>query len=130
MYLYLKCNIKWGIQNTKFKVINQHKNDTCHVQSLEKNIYFGALSSFDCVFTLKQHILLILGSGVNIELFSHDLDINVNVHQNLQPTSTWVNFTFYYEQMNMNSNSICMMTYNPLAWKCDGQWVQVCIHWL
>jgi hypothetical protein len=85
MYLYLKCNIKWGIQNTKFKVINQHKNDTCHVQSLEKNIYFGALSSFDCVFTLKQHILLILGSGVNIELFSHDLDINVNVHQISNP---------------------------------------------
>jgi hypothetical protein len=25
--LYLKCNLKWDIQNTKTKVINQHKND-------------------------------------------------------------------------------------------------------
>jgi len=28
MYLYLKCSVKRGIQNTNFKVINQHKNDT------------------------------------------------------------------------------------------------------
>jgi hypothetical protein len=27
MYLYLTCNVKLGIQNTKFKVINQHIND-------------------------------------------------------------------------------------------------------
>jgi hypothetical protein len=29
----------------KFKVINQHKIDTCHVQSLEKDFYLGTLSS-------------------------------------------------------------------------------------
>jgi hypothetical protein len=52
MYLYLKCNVKKGTQNIKFKVINQHKNDTCHVQSLEKDFYLGTPSSFDCVFTL------------------------------------------------------------------------------
>jgi hypothetical protein len=53
MYLYLICDVKLGIQNTKFKDINQHKNDTCHVQSLEEDFYLDALSSFDCVFT--QH---------------------------------------------------------------------------
>ncbi len=31
MYLYLKCIIKWGIQNTKYKIINQHRNDSCHL---------------------------------------------------------------------------------------------------
>jgi hypothetical protein len=31
MYLYLKCSVKGGTQNTNFKVINQHKNDMCHV---------------------------------------------------------------------------------------------------
>jgi hypothetical protein len=49
MYLYLKCGDKGGTRNTNFKVINQHKNDTCHVQSLEYDFYFGALGSFDCV---------------------------------------------------------------------------------
>jgi hypothetical protein len=39
-----------GIQNTKFKVINQHKNDMCHVQSLKKEFYLGAFGSFDYVF--------------------------------------------------------------------------------
>jgi hypothetical protein len=50
MYLYLKCSVKWGTQNTNFKVINQHKNDMCHVQSLEKDFHLGVLSSFDRVF--------------------------------------------------------------------------------
>jgi hypothetical protein len=54
MYLYLKCNVKRGIQNTKFKVINQHKNDMCHVQSLEKDFYLSAPNSFDYVFTQIQ----------------------------------------------------------------------------
>jgi len=35
MYLYKTCNVKWGTQNINFKVIIQHENDTCHVQSLE-----------------------------------------------------------------------------------------------
>ncbi len=51
MYLYLKCSVKWGIQNTKFEVINQCKNDTCHVQSLEKDFYLSNPSSFDRDFT-------------------------------------------------------------------------------
>jgi hypothetical protein len=53
MYLYFKCNVKGGTQNTIFEFINQHKNDTCHVQSLEKDFYFGTLGSFDYVFTPK-----------------------------------------------------------------------------
>jgi hypothetical protein len=85
MYLYLKCNIKWGIRTTKFKVINQQKMTHAMCKSLEKNFYFGTPSFFDCVFTLKQYVIPIPGSGVNIELFSHDLDINVNVHQVSNP---------------------------------------------
>jgi hypothetical protein len=52
MYSYLKCNVKWNIWNTKFKVINQHKNDMCkcHVQYLEMNFCLGAPSSFDYNF--------------------------------------------------------------------------------
>jgi len=50
IYLYLKCNVRWGIRNTNFKVINQHKNDMCHMQSLKMDFYFSALSSFDFVF--------------------------------------------------------------------------------
>jgi hypothetical protein len=51
MYLHLKCNVKWGTLNIEFKVINQHKNNTCHVQSLEKDFYLSIHSSFDHVFT-------------------------------------------------------------------------------
>ncbi len=51
MYLYLKCSVKWGIQNTKLEVKNQFKNDMCHVQSLDKDFYLSALGSFDHVFT-------------------------------------------------------------------------------
>jgi len=28
---YLTCNVKLGMQNINFKVVNQHINDTCHV---------------------------------------------------------------------------------------------------
>ncbi len=31
MYLYLELNVKRGTQNTNFKILNQHKNDMCHV---------------------------------------------------------------------------------------------------
>jgi hypothetical protein len=31
MYLYIKCNVEWGIWNTKFEVINQHKIDMYYV---------------------------------------------------------------------------------------------------
>jgi hypothetical protein len=51
MYLYLKCNVKKGTQNTNFKVINQHKNDMCHLQSFEKDFYLGTPSFFYYVFT-------------------------------------------------------------------------------
>jgi hypothetical protein len=63
MYLYLKCNVKRGTQNTNLKIINQHRNDTCHVQSLEKDFYLGAPCSFDSVFTF---ICLLCGVGVNV----------------------------------------------------------------
>jgi hypothetical protein len=46
MYLYLTCSVKLNIQNIKFKVINQHKNDTCHVQSLEMTFTFSPLAPF------------------------------------------------------------------------------------
>ncbi len=48
IYLYLTWNVKLGIQNTKF----EHKNDICHVQSLDKDFYLGAPNSFYHVFTL------------------------------------------------------------------------------
>jgi hypothetical protein len=51
MYLYLKCSVKWGIQNIKFYVINQDMNDMYHVQSLEKDFNLGTLGSFDHDFT-------------------------------------------------------------------------------
>ncbi len=51
MYLYLTCNVKWGTQNIKFKVINQHRNDMCHVQSLEKDFHINTLGPFDHAFT-------------------------------------------------------------------------------
>jgi hypothetical protein len=61
MYLYLKCSVKGGTWNANFKFINQHKNNMCHVQSLEKDFYLGAPSSFDHVFILlcqpqSQHV--------------------------------------------------------------------------
>jgi hypothetical protein len=56
MYLYLKCNVKGGTQNINFKVINQHKNDMCHVQSLKKDFYLGTLGVFYYVFTLTKLI--------------------------------------------------------------------------
>jgi hypothetical protein len=73
MYLSLKCNVEGGFQNTNFKIINQHRNDTCHVQSLEKDFYIGAPCSFDHVFTL---ICLLCGVGVNV---SHKLHCHVVV---------------------------------------------------
>jgi hypothetical protein len=45
MCLYLRWNVKLDIQNIKYKIINQHKYDKCHV-------YLGALNFFDHVFTL------------------------------------------------------------------------------
>jgi hypothetical protein len=52
MHLYLKCNVKWGIQNTQFKVTNQCINDMCHVQSLKKDFTLAPLAPFDYDFTL------------------------------------------------------------------------------
>jgi hypothetical protein len=65
MYLYLKCNVKWGIQNIKFKVVNQHKNYVNHVQSLEKDFYLGALGFFDHDFTPHQVEVLQFKSNSN-----------------------------------------------------------------
>jgi hypothetical protein len=58
MYIYVNCNVKWSTQNTKYKVINQHINDMCHVQSLKKDFYLGGPSSFDHVFTPKAKYIM------------------------------------------------------------------------
>ncbi len=50
-YLYLTPNGKLNMKNTKFRIINQHKNAMCHIQSLENDFYLNALGSFDHVFT-------------------------------------------------------------------------------
>jgi hypothetical protein len=57
-----------GIQNTNYKIINQHKNDTCHVQSLEKYFYFGAPKSFYHVFTLETKVPLTLSKCATITI--------------------------------------------------------------
>jgi hypothetical protein len=66
MYLYLTRNVKLGIQNTKFKVINQHQNDMHHVQSSKKDFHHGTPISFYHIFTLETNILLALGSSATI----------------------------------------------------------------
>jgi hypothetical protein len=50
MYIYLTNNVKLDIPNTNFEVTNQHRNGMC-LQSLEKNFYLNAPSSFDFIFT-------------------------------------------------------------------------------
>jgi hypothetical protein len=58
--------LKGVTQNINFKVINQQKNDTCHVKSLEKDCYLGALGSFDYVFTFSHFgVLVFLFMGDN-----------------------------------------------------------------
>jgi hypothetical protein len=58
--------LKGVIRNTNFMHINQHKNDTCHVKSLEKYFYLGALGFFDCVFTFSRFgVLVFLFMGDN-----------------------------------------------------------------
>ncbi len=56
-----------GIGNTKFEVINQHKNDMCYVQSLKKDFYLGTIGSFDRVFTIlwQCHVVCIFLKFVN-----------------------------------------------------------------
>ncbi len=52
-----------GIQNTNFKVINQHdRNGMCDVYSLEEDFYLGTPSCFYNVFThiSTHHLLLML----------------------------------------------------------------------
>jgi hypothetical protein len=51
MYLDFKWKVK-GDPKYKISSYNHHKNETCHVQYLEKDFYFGAPNSFDHVFTL------------------------------------------------------------------------------
>jgi len=66
MYLYLTCNVKLGIQNTTFKVINQHQHDVHLVQSSEKDFQHGTPISFYHIFTLETNILLTLSSCATI----------------------------------------------------------------
>jgi hypothetical protein len=42
---------KSSMENTKFRIINQHRNAMCHIQSLGNDFYLSALGSFDHVFT-------------------------------------------------------------------------------
>jgi len=44
------------IQNFKFEIVNQCKNNTCHVHFLEKDFYLDTLRYFDCNFTLLTFI--------------------------------------------------------------------------
>lgn len=39
------------LKKTKFKIINQYRNATCHMQSLKIDFYFGAFNSYDYVCT-------------------------------------------------------------------------------
>lgn len=41
-YLNLEHNCKLNVKDANFKLINQHMNATCHMQSLEKFFYFDA----------------------------------------------------------------------------------------
>jgi hypothetical protein len=59
MYLYLKCSVKGGTQNTNYKIINQYKNNMCHVQSLEKDFYLDTPGFFYNVFTHQQNCYLL-----------------------------------------------------------------------
>jgi hypothetical protein len=63
IYLYIRWSVKMGIQNTNFKVINQHdRNGMCDVYSLEEDFYLGTPSYFYNVFThiSTHHLLLML----------------------------------------------------------------------
>jgi hypothetical protein len=82
MYLYLKCSVKWGIQNMKFKIIIQHKNDSCHVQSLEKDFYLGAPNCFNYAFTLLGHLVGIPKFGHNdkVQRFYFQNFLKINGH--------------------------------------------------
>jgi len=48
---------KLSMENTNFRIINQHKNAMCHIQSLENDFYLSALGSFDHVFHPNMHKL-------------------------------------------------------------------------
>jgi hypothetical protein len=81
MYLYLK----WGIRNTKFQLINQHKNDV--------------LGSFDCDFT---HMYWILWKNVvnfdskhplmvkNVQICNHGLKKKCTFDYNLGPHAKYI----------------------------------------
>jgi hypothetical protein len=57
MYLYLKCSVKGGTQNTNFKVINQHKM-ICVMCSPWKRT-FTLTPLVDHVFTRQQSCCLL-----------------------------------------------------------------------
>jgi hypothetical protein len=46
IYLYLKYNIKKYLKYIFKNYKPNSQNDTCHMQSLEKDFYLGALNSF------------------------------------------------------------------------------------
>jgi hypothetical protein len=53
-------NGKLDMKNTKFRIINQIMKVTCHMEFLEKDFYFGTLSSFEYVSILLMTSIVIL----------------------------------------------------------------------
>jgi len=58
-----------GYLNYKILSYNQHIHDMCHVQSLEKDFYLGALGSFDHDSTFLALGVAILNFHNHIEVF-------------------------------------------------------------
>ncbi len=71
MYLYLKINVKWGIQNTKLQIINQHKNGMCHVQSLENDFYLNALAPLTMISHKMMSLFVFPIIITFLDMFAH-----------------------------------------------------------
>jgi hypothetical protein len=55
------------MKNTKFKIINQDMNVTCHMQFVEKYFFLGTFHSFYYVYTkliyFHNRLLMLVGEG-------------------------------------------------------------------
>ncbi len=69
-YLDLTCSVKLGIQNTNFKVMNEHKNHTCHVHIYKKTFTLVPSSSFYHFLPTSKNMVNLL-ANLNITL-CHD----------------------------------------------------------
>jgi hypothetical protein len=80
MYLYLICSVKLDIQSIKILIINQHKNNMFHVQSLEK----GKMT-----FTFAPLVPLIMFSLIKrffitcYVIFTHAINMNMVVVEHM-----------------------------------------------